>query len=120
MRILIDMNLSPEWVAALGEGGIEAAHWSAIGAHNARDTEIMKWARDNGCVVFTHDLDFGILLAHSKDGRPSVIQVRAQDVTPDHLAPLVLRVITAHGDALENGALLTIDESSSRVRILPI
>lgn len=29
----------------------------------------MKWARDDECVVFTHDLDFGILLAHTKDRR---------------------------------------------------
>lgn len=79
----------------------------------------MRWARDNGCVVFTHDLDFGILLAHSKDGGPSVIQVRTQDVSPEHLGPVMLRALRAHG-VLESGALLTIDESRSRVRILPI
>ena len=114
------MNLSPEWVPLLHEHGFEAIHWSAIGAGNAPDTEIMQWARDNRCVVFTHDLDFGILLAHSKDGGPSVIQVRTQDVSPDHLGPLILSALRAHGAALESGALLTIDESKSRVRILPI
>ena len=114
------MNLSPEWQPILQENGFEAVHWSAIGAGNAPDSEIMQWARDNGCVVFTHDLDFGILLAHSQDGRPSVIQVRTQDVSPEHLGPVVLRVLRAHGEALESGALLTIDESKSRVRILPI
>lgn len=71
-------------------------------------------------VVFTHDLEFGILLAHSKAGGPSVIQGRAQDVAPDHLGPLVLLALKVHGEALENGALLTIDESKFRVRILPI
>jgi predicted nuclease of predicted toxin-antitoxin system len=45
----------------------------------------MQWARNNDYLVFTHDLDFGILLAHSRDSGPSVIQVRTQDVTPDHL-----------------------------------
>ena len=114
------MNLSPEWVTLFHEHGIEAIHWSVVGAVNAPDTEIMKWARDNRCVVFTHDLDFGILLAHSKDGRPSVIQVRSHDVAPDHLGPLVLGALRAHGDALESGALVTVDESKSRVRILPI
>ena len=80
----------------------------------------MQWARDHHHVVFTHDLDFGILLAHSKDGGPSVIQVRAQDVSPEHLGPLVVRALQAHRAALEAGALLTIDESKSRVRVLPI
>ena len=114
------MNLSPEWVPFLHEHSFEAIHWSAIGAGNAPDTEIMQWPRDHSCVVFTHDLDFGILLAHSKDGGPSVIQVRTQDVSPDHLGPLILSALQAHGAALESGALLTIDESKSRVRILPI
>ena len=114
------MNLSPEWVTFLHGHGFEAIHWSAIGAGNAPDTEIMQWARDNGCVIFTHDLDFGILLAHSKDGGPSVIQARTQDVSPDHLGPIVVSVMRTHAEALESGALLTIDESKSRVRILPI
>ncbi len=80
----------------------------------------MQWARAHHWVVFTHDLDFGILLAHSKDGRPSVIQVRTQDVSLEHLSPVVLGALRAHSEALESGALLTIDESKSRVRILPI
>ena len=120
MKLLIDMNLSPEWGPYLEERGFETVHWSAVGAHNAPDAEIMRWARENGCVVFTHDLDFGILLAHSKDGGPSVIQARAQDVSPEHLGPLLVTALRAHGEALESGALLTIDEAKSKVRILPI
>ncbi len=49
----------------------------------------MDWARPSGYVVFTHDLDFGALLAASHAGGPSVIQVRAQDVLPDHLLCVV-------------------------------
>lgn len=120
MKLLIDMNLPPDWQALLRENGFEAVHWSAIGACNAPDTEIMQWARDHGYVVFTHDLDFGILLAHSKDSRPSVLQVRTQDVSPAHLGGLVVRALRAHSQALEDGALLAIDEAKSRVRILPI
>ncbi len=120
MKLLVDMNLSPEWGPYLQERGFEAIHWSAFGAHNAPDAEIMRWARDNGWVVFTHDLDFGIILAHSKDGRPSVVQIRAQDVSPAHLGPLLVAALRAHRETLENGALLTIDEAKSRVRILPI
>ncbi len=119
------MNLSPEWQAFLSGHGIEAEHWSVIGAHDAPDREIMRWARENGRVVFTHDLDFGILLAHTRAGGPSVIQARTQEVSPQHLGPqhlgpLVLRALQAHGAALASGALLTIDESRSKVRILPI
>jgi predicted nuclease of predicted toxin-antitoxin system len=41
MRLLIDMNLSPRWVDVLADAGIEAIHWSALGAYNAPDSEIM-------------------------------------------------------------------------------
>ncbi len=51
-------------------------HWSGIGKADARDEEIMQWARTNGCIVFTHDLDFGSALALTKATGPSVIQIR--------------------------------------------
>lgn len=47
VKLLIDMNLSPEWVSLLEGHGYEAIHWSSIGAFNAPDTEIMQWARDH-------------------------------------------------------------------------
>jgi predicted nuclease of predicted toxin-antitoxin system len=63
MRILIDMNLSPQWVEVLGQHGFEAAHWQQVSDPRAPDHEIMQWARDNNYIVFTHDLDFGTILA---------------------------------------------------------
>jgi predicted nuclease of predicted toxin-antitoxin system len=64
-------------------------HWSSLGAANAPDSEIIADAFQHRCVVFTHDLDFGITLAHSKAGGPSVIQVRTNDVSPNHLSAVV-------------------------------
>lgn len=43
---------------------------------SATDEEIMRWARENGYVVFTHDLNFGVILAATRAQSPSVIQVR--------------------------------------------
>ncbi len=120
MKLLLDMNLSPDWLPLLREHGYEAVHWSAVGDGRAPDTDIMGWARERGYVVFTHDLDFGILLSHTKARGPSVIQVRAQDVRPSHLGSLVLNALRAHGGTLEDGALITVSEAKSRVRILPI
>lgn len=42
----------------------------------------MAWARANDRIVFTHDLDFGRLLALAGRVGPSVMQVRTQDVLP--------------------------------------
>lgn len=114
------MNLSPEWVAVLERHGFEAVHWSTVGNPRASDAEIMAWARTRGHVVLTHDLDFGALLAASDDAAPSVIQIRAQDVTPGHLENILVVALRGHEPALADGALVSVDEARSRVRILPL
>jgi len=80
VKIVLDMNLPPSWVEFLSGHGIEAVHWSGIGDGRAADSEIMEWALENECIVFTHDLDFTTLLALTGARGPSVIQLRSQDV----------------------------------------
>lgn len=120
MKILVDMNLSPDWIPALANHGIAAVHWSTVGDPRAEDVVIMDWARGNGYVVFTHDLDFGATLALTQAEGPSVIQVRTQDVTPQHLGPAVINVLESHKSLLDTGCLIVLDEGRSRVRILPL
>ena len=38
----------------------------------------MAFAGANGCVVLTHDLDFGAILAATQGRKPSVVQIRAR------------------------------------------
>lgn len=114
------MNLSPLLAEGLRDRGWDATHWSQVGDPRAHDSEIMDYARSGGYVLLTHDLDFGALLALTSSGGPSVVQVRTHDVTPEHLGPLVHRSLNAHTAALDAGALVTIDEARSRVRILPL
>ncbi len=38
MKLLIDMNLSPRWSNVLATAGIDAVHWSTLGANNAPDS----------------------------------------------------------------------------------
>jgi predicted nuclease of predicted toxin-antitoxin system len=120
VKLLIDMNLSPIWVEVLERQGWETAHWSTIGDPRAADEVIMEWARDNDYVVFTHDLDFGALLATTRAEGPSVIQVRTQDIMPQSLGERLVRLLQEYEPTLESGALVTVDEIRSRVRILPI
>lgn len=93
MKILIDMNLSPEWVRVLEAENIEAAHWSGIGKPDAPDEEIMRFPWENGYAVFTHDLDFGTLLALTQATSPSVFQVRAQDIFPENMSKTVISIL---------------------------
>jgi predicted nuclease of predicted toxin-antitoxin system len=120
MRLLVDMNLSPEWVAVLNRAGWEAIHWSTVGNLRAEDEEIMAWARAQKHMVFTHDLDFGTLLALTRAGSPSVIQVRTQDVTPAAIGALVVNALRQFEGPLEKRALIVLDEARARARILPL
>jgi predicted nuclease of predicted toxin-antitoxin system len=120
MKIVVDMNLSPEWTTVFAASGWAAVHWSQIGDPSAPDRVVMEWARANGHAVFTHDLDFGSVLAATQAEGPSVIQVHAQDVLPSHLGELVVRVLLRHESEIASGALISIDELGSRVRLLPL
>lgn len=120
IRLLIDMNLSPEWVSVLTEHGCHAVHWSSVGNPRAADAEIMSWALVHGHTVFTHDLDFGAALALTHANGPSVLQVRGRHVLPENLAPLVVATLHRYESELKQGALVVVEERSSRIRVLPI
>jgi predicted nuclease of predicted toxin-antitoxin system len=108
------------WVSFLAENGFESVHWSTVGQPAAPDSEIFDFAAANDWIVFTHDLDFGMLLASLRKSSPSVIQVRCQDVLPSAIGDIVLRAIQAAKPYLEAGALVTVDPFRHRIRLLPI
>ena len=120
MRVLVDMNLSPRWVALLAAAGFESVHWSHIGARDAPDPVIMGYGAAHGYVVLTHDLDFGAILAATARRKPSVVQLRADDVRPEAIGTQVLAALRQMTRELDDGALLTVDTNRSRLRLLPL
>jgi predicted nuclease of predicted toxin-antitoxin system len=120
VQLVIDMNLSVDGVTELAKHGWAAIHWSTVGDPRADDTVIMAWALGNGYVVFTHDLDFGTMLALTHASGPSVLQVRSQSVLPEDIGRIVIAALTQHDTALAAGALVVIDPKKSRVRVLPL
>ena len=120
MKILVDMNLSPAWCEVFKEHLWPSVHWSSVGDSGAADVEVTNWAEANGYALFTHDLDFGAILAATQAQGPSVIQVRTQDVLPETARDLFVSTLREHEGAIEAGALIVVDESHSRVRILPL
>ena len=120
LRILVDMSLSPGWVPVLRRRGFQAIHWSAVGEPGATDREIMAWALAHHHLVFTHDLDFGTMLALSHAAGPSVIQVRARDVLPDNMEGTAIAAIRQHETELDSGALVVVEVGRNRVRVQPL
>ena len=120
MKIVVDMNLSPEWVSVLNAEGIDAVHWSTVGDPRAKDSAILAWAAQNGHIVFTNDLDFGALLAHSGAALPSVFQVRTANITPKKIGRRVIALLNQFASQLNAGSLVSINDANTRVRILPL
>ena len=120
LKLLVDMNLSPDWVPALRKHGWEAVHWSTVGDPRASDRDIMEWAAAHRYVVFTHDLDFGTMLALSHEAGPSVLQIRTADPLPAYLEGMVIAALNQHEADLSAGALVVVDERRNRVRVLPL
>src|SRR5687768_299785 len=114
------MNLTPQWVPVLEKYGWECVHWSEVGDPRATDSGIMAWAKANGYVVFTHDLEFGSILAATQAEGPSVIQVRIHDVLPGNLEATIVEALRKFESLLQSGALITIDPAKSRARVLPL
>jgi predicted nuclease of predicted toxin-antitoxin system len=120
LRLVVDVNLSPEWVPVLTEAGFDAVHWTQVGDPSAPDREIMDWAVADGSVVFSHDLDFSTMLALTHASGPSLVQLRGPKVLPEQISEPLIQSLRRFRVDLEVGALLLIEPGRSRVRILPL
>jgi predicted nuclease of predicted toxin-antitoxin system len=120
MKLLVDMNLSPRWAPILTDAGFTATHWSELGMANAPDHKIMAFAEANDYVVFTNDLDFSAILSATNAGKPSVVQVRAGNLSPDMIGKQVMDALRQMGSELNDGALVTVDPRRTRLRVLPL
>jgi predicted nuclease of predicted toxin-antitoxin system len=80
----------------------------------------MAFAKVNGYVVLTHDLDFSAILAATQGEKPSVMQIRSEDISPDVIGRPVIDALRQMAAELDEGALLTIEPNRTRLRLLPL
>jgi predicted nuclease of predicted toxin-antitoxin system len=80
----------------------------------------MPYAKALGYVVLTQDLDFSAILAATHGEKPSVMQIRSDDISPKAIGRQVVSSLLQTASALEEGALLTIDPNRTRLRLLPL
>jgi len=80
----------------------------------------VAYAARLGLAVLTHDLDFSAILAATKGKKPIVVQVRAQNISPEAIGTHIVAALRHTGAELADGALLTIDPDRTRIRLLPL
>jgi predicted nuclease of predicted toxin-antitoxin system len=121
MRLLIDMNLTLRWVQVLADPGHEALHWSTADDSTASDGEICAYARENGYVILTNDLDFPQILAHTRQIGPSVVLLRGEPLVPEERGSALLLALQDCDAELKQGAIVSLDWSGKpRARVLPL
>lgn len=120
VTILVDVNLSPKWIPYLQQAGFEAIFWSTVGAGEAPDYELLRYAAESQWIIMSRDLDFGIMLAREGRTFPSLIQLRLPEPLPATVGALVLLHMENYREELAAGALLTIGPNKTRIRALPV
>ncbi len=120
MKFLADMGIAQSTVHWLLENGYNAIHLREENFHRATDTEILNKAKNEGRIVLTCDLDFGNLMAASSRFSPSVIIFRLENEKPDNINRRLKQVLNESANALEKGAIISVEEIRHRVRLLPI
>lgn len=118
--LLLDQGLPRSTTIHLRHVGLKADHVGEVGLATAADSTILARARDHAQIVVTLDADFHAQLALSGATGPSVIRIRIEGLKAKQLAELLVRVLEQCGDELKSGAMVTVTESSIRIRHLPL
>jgi hypothetical protein len=84
------------------------------------DTEIMAYAATHGYTVLTQDLDFNAILAATHGEKPSVVQIRSDNLDPDVIGAQVIDAVRKLETELDAGALVSIEPARTRVGLLPL
>lgn len=116
LRLLANMNISPETVNALSKKGIDIVRVSEILPVTSSDREILDLARRQNRVVVTQDLDFSALLALGGFNHPSLITLRMTVSDPETVTRKLLDVLPGLHDILAKGCAVSVDDFSYRVR----
>jgi len=119
-RFLADMNISPKTVGALQQRGWDIIRVSEVLPMDAADDEILEFARASRRVVVTQDLDFSALLVLKGYSYPSLITLRLASSAPEIITRRLLDVLPGMGAGLEKGNVYVVDDTTVRVRSLPI
>lgn len=120
MRFLADAGISPLTIAFLKQLVPDAVYVRTLGTTRASDSQIVERARIDSRIIFTFDLDFGDVLALGVYEEPSVIILRMSDERADAVNRRLSAVLKERSNELEDGALIVVEDTSYRVRRLPI
>ncbi len=120
MRFLADAGISPRTVEFLRQRGHDAVHVRELAMQRASDPQVVEKARSDARILLTFDLDFGAILALGVVDRPSTVIFRLADERADSVNRRLEAVLSEQAAALASGALILVEDTRYRIRLLPI
>jgi predicted nuclease of predicted toxin-antitoxin system len=120
LKFLADMNLSPFTVSILCQHGYDVIRVNRVLSGSVPDEQIVAFARREGYVIITEDLDFSALLAVNGYDKPSVLTLRLSFSDPETVAERLLQVLPRCAKAFDEGAIVVVDDRAIRIRRLPV
>ena len=119
MRFLADMGVSIRVVEWLRNNGHDAKHLREEGLHRMPNGEIFAKAIHDNRIIITFDLDFWEIVALAKGKKTSVVIFRLHNTRVSHVIHQLSMVLKNTAKALEEGAVVVVEDSRHRVRSLP-
>jgi predicted nuclease of predicted toxin-antitoxin system len=104
----------------LRQNGHDAIHLRDEGLHRIPNGKIFEKAISENRVIITFDLDFGEIVALSKGQKVSVILFRLHDTKTPHLINRLAAMLEDSTEALEQDAVVVVEESRHRIRYFPL
>lgn len=120
IKILLDQGLPRTLATLLREIGWDVQHVSERGMSKAEDIAIIALAQKEQRMVVTLDADFHAHLAVSEAIGPSVLRIRMEGQKAEHLAPLIINVLSMAKDEINQGAMITLAKGKVHIKLLPI
>ncbi|MBL8234276.1 MAG: DUF5615 family PIN-like protein [Bryobacterales bacterium] len=120
IALLLDQGLAPRTAAILRGRGLDAIHVMELGLDRAEDADILAAARLQNRACVTLDHDFHTHLAIAGQGSPSVILLRIEGLVAEEQADLIASICRRCDVLLVEGAAVSADGRSLRVRRLPL
>jgi len=94
-------------------------HAGDIGLSHAEDWQIIEEARRQEEIILTHDLDYGRLLAFTRQSSPSIIIFRTRRSQPDQIFQKLIDILPQVEEYLRRGSIVIVEDQIIRIRKLP-
>ena len=120
MKFLIDVPISPKVCQFLNQLGYDSVHAFEVKLAQATDREIIEHAVLEGRIIISMDLDFGTILALSKQRKPGVILFRINTPDTERISAFLKRVVKTYPSDTLGRSITIVEDLRVRIRELPI